>query len=474
MLTMLTMLTKIQLAVKKMGNRQIPPPALQLVYKDSDGKLQLNERVLQSCFLQKKVSKYPLYLICGIGERRKGKSSLLNYILRALHCLERGQPVNLGQDDDLPEFEWRSGIDSVTKGIWIWSKPFILERNGEKMAVFVLDMEGSLDIEGDQEICPKLSALSMLLSSHLIIHANATLNTTELDYLEKYVNWSKLMEDSSLLQHLQHLDVLVRDSKDPDRCGREAVHVYLQHEREKLTMREDSKYNLVMDTLRSPSVSCFLLPPGNKFPKSSQGTLADMDEDFRHHLTTYISDLVEGIWPHHQNISGEKITCGHVGKELKDLVSILQREECSFTSSLQMSNFLRNWKQLKTFLQAYQKYLDQQSPDDASALDIFGVRPPEMKSRVSKKIIQFQEKYTLSLRGDNAAEKELLMEEMTSQLTEKQERFCDKYSKRFTMCTINIGSAIGGTALGMVGPIAGEVGFIGLHNHSGGQRAPRS
>ncbi|XP_073491637.1 RING finger protein 112-like [Aquarana catesbeiana] len=471
---MLTMLTKIQQAVKKMWIRQIPPSALQLVYTDSDGKLQLNERVVQSCFLHKKVSKYPLYLICGTGERRKGKSTLLNYILRALHCLERGQPVSLEQDDEpLTGFEWRGGIDSVTKGIWIWNKPFILERNGEKMAVFVLDTEGSLDIEGDRETCLKLSALSMLLSSHLIINVNATLNTTELDYLEMFVNWSKLMRDSSLPQHLQHLDVLVRDWKDPDHCGREEVHVFLQHEHEKLTMREDSKYNLVMDT---PSVSCFLLPHlGNKFLEPSQGTLADMDENFRHHLTTYISNLVEGIWPHQKaDINGEKITCGHVGKELKDLVSILQREECSFTSFSQMSDFPINWKQLKTLLQAYQKYLDQQSPDDVSALEIFGVRPSEMRSRVSRKAIQFQEKYKLSLRGDNAAGKEMLMEEMKSQLTEKQERFCAKYSQRFTMCTMSIGSAIGGTALGMVGPVAGEVGFFGQHNHSSGQRDRRS
>ncbi|XP_073491632.1 RING finger protein 112-like [Aquarana catesbeiana] len=450
--------TKVQLAVKEEQSREIPPSALQLVYTDGDQRLQLDESVAQRCFLDTEVSEYPLCLICVIGEKRRGKSTLLNYILRALHCLERQQPVSLGHDEEpLTGFGWRSGVDSVTKGIWIWSKPFILERNEEKLAVFVLDTEGSLDIEGDRENCLKLSALSMLLSSHMIFNVNACLKTTELDYLEMYLHVSELTATSFSLQYLQHLDVLVRDWQDPDCCGREAARTYLQHESEKLRLRKGSEYRLLLDTLRSPSISGFLLPhPGKRFLRSSQGTLADMDEDFKDHLTRYISDLTAGVWLHHKtDISGEKITCGHVGRALKEFVVMLQRRPYSFTSPLQMFYSLENRKHMSTVLQRFQEFLEQQLPANASPFKVLGVRTSEMRTRVREQADVLLDTYEGILRGDNAAEKGMLMEEITSLMKEKEERFCAEYSKRFTRCAVGIGCAVGGGVLSLAGGVVG-------------------
>lgn len=33
----------------------------------------------------------------------------------------------LNEDDLIKGFEWRNGTDAVTRGIHIWSKPFLLE-----------------------------------------------------------------------------------------------------------------------------------------------------------------------------------------------------------------------------------------------------------------------------------------------------------------------------------------------------------
>ncbi|KAM5152125.1 RING finger protein 112-like isoform 1-T2 [Mantella aurantiaca] len=453
-----SMVTKVQLAVKEEQSRQIPPSSLQLVYTDSDGRLQLDESVVQRCFLDGEVSEYPLCLICVIGEKRRGKTTLLNYILRAFHCLEGHQQISLGKDDEpLAGFEWRSGADSVTKGIWIWSKPFILERNEEKLAVYVLDTEGSLDIEGDRETCLKLSALSMLLSSYLIFNVNACLKTTELDYLEMYLHVSELTGASFSLQYLQHLDLLVRDWQDPDCCGREAARVYLQHESEKLRLRKGSEYRLLLDTLRSPSVSGFLLPhPGKRFLRSSQGTLADMDEDFKGHLTRYISDLAAGIWFHQKtDISGEKITCSHVGRALKEFVIMLQRKPYSFASPLQMFYSLENRKHMNTILKRFQEFLEQQLPANASPFKVLGVRTSQMRTRVSDQVAVLLDTYEGILKGDNAAEKEMLMDEMKSLLESRRESFCAQYSKRFTKCAVGIGCAIGGGVLTLAGGVAG-------------------
>ncbi|XP_072273033.1 RING finger protein 112-like [Pyxicephalus adspersus] len=370
-----------------------PPSALPLVYTDSGGRLQLDESVAQRCFLGSKVSEFPLCLICVIGEKRRGKSILLNYILRALQCLERSQPVSLGQEDEpLTGFEWRRGTDGVTKGIWIWSKPFILERDGKKLAVYVLDTEGSLDIEGDRETSIKLSALSMLLSSYLIFNVNAILKSTELDYLEMYLHVAKLTGESFSLKYLQHLDFLVRDWQDPDCCGREAAHAYLQHESEKLGRRMDSEYRNFLNVIRTQSVSGFLLPhPGNKFLKSKQGRLADMDDEFKGYLREYISDVIEGIWLHQKSDEkGREITCGHVGRLLKEFVAMLQSKKYSFASPLEMAYSLENYMQMKNILQGFQDYLDQQFPS-GSSLEVLRVKPSKMRIRVNKKVTEVLE-----------------------------------------------------------------------------------
>ncbi|XP_077303192.1 RING finger protein 112-like [Lithobates pipiens] len=450
--------TKVQLAIKEEQSREIPPSALQLVYTDNDERLQLDESVIQRCFLDTEVSEYPLCLICVIGEKRRGKSILLNFILRALDCLERQQPVSLGHDEEpLTGFEWRNGIDSVTKGIWIWSKPFILERNEEKMAVFVLDTEGSLDIEGDRENCLKLSALSMLLSSHLIFNVNANLKTTELDYLEMYLHVSELTATSFSLQYLQHLDFLVRDWQDPDNCGREAALSYLQCESEKLRLQKGSEHSLLLDTLRSPSISGFLLPfPGKGFLRSRRGTLADMDEDFKDHLTRYISDLTAGVWLHRKtSISGETITCAHVGEALKKFVIILKRRQYSFSSPLQMLYSLENQKYMNTVLKRFEEFLEQQLPANASPFKVLGVSISEMRTRVREQADVLLDTYESILRGDNAAEKGMLMEEMKSLLKEKEEHFCAKYSKLFTRCAVGIGCVVGGGVLCLAGGVVG-------------------
>ncbi|XP_068100095.1 RING finger protein 112-like isoform X1 [Hyperolius riggenbachi] len=452
------MIEKVQIAVKEEQARQEAASALHLVYSDHQGRLQLDESVLQRCFLEGEVAGYPLCLICVIGEKRKGKSTLMNYILRALHSLEAGQPIGLGLDDeDLVGFDWRNGADGLTKGIWIWSRPFILERSGEKMAVFVLDTEGSLDIEGNRENCIKLSTLSMLLSSYLIFNVSNCLKTTELDYLEMYLHVSELTGTSLSIQYLQHLDILVRDWQEPDNCGREAARDYLEREREKLRLLKDSAYRRVLDTLRSPSVSGFLLPhPGKRFLRSGEGRLADMDDDFRGHLRRYISDLVAGIWLFQKtDIRDERITCAKVGAALKEFVGILRKEEYKFGSPMEMFYSLENRKYMTILLKRFQDFMDQQVPAGTSPFKVLGVRTSQMRSIVDEQASILLDTYEHTLQGENAAEKELLMNEMKALLAEKQEKFCAEYSKRFTKCAVVLGCVVGGGVLSLAGGIAG-------------------
>ncbi|KAM9305333.1 RING finger protein 112-like [Gastrophryne carolinensis] len=450
-----SMVTKVQLAIQEEKAKPVQVPTMQLVYADHRGRLQLDESVVQRCFLDEEIANHPLCLICVIGEKRRGKSTLLNYILRALQRRERGEPVSLGQEDEpLSGFEWRSGADTVTKGIWIWSKPFILDRNGEKMAVYVLDAEGSLDIEGDKESSIKLSALSMLLSSYLIFNVSNCLKTTELDYLEMYLHVAEVSGVSMSLQYLQHMSLLVRDWQDPDHCGKEAARAYLEHEREKL--RRSAQYRRVLETLRSPAVSGFLLPyPGKIFLRANQGRVADMDEDFRGHLTTYISDLVARVWHYPKtDLHEKKVTCARIGEALKGFVTLLRQEHYSFSSPMEMYYSLENRKNMKIFLERFQDFLEQQV-SSPSPFKVLGLKPSQLRSKVTEKASWLLEEYRIALIGDNDAEKKVLLEELESLLVEKKEKFCSEYSKRFTKTAVGVGCAVGGGVLALAGGVVG-------------------
>ncbi|XP_075034910.1 RING finger protein 112-like isoform X2 [Mixophyes fleayi] len=451
------LVTKVQLMVKEEKDKQekmAPPSAVQLVYTDAQGQLHLDESTVQSCFLDSEIADYPLCLICVIGEKRRGKSTLMNYIVRALHSQEKEQPVSLGKTDEpLNGFIWSQGIDSLTKGLWVWNRPFILKRN--KMAVFVLDTEGSLDIESDRNICIKLSALSMLLSSYLIFNITSSLKTTDLDNLEMYLEISKLTGNVYSMKHLQHLDLLLRDWQNSKKYGREAAQKYRKHEMEKL--RKSSNYHQVLQTLGSSSVSEFFLPhPGTKFLDSEQGRLADMDDNFKSHLTSYITDLVGGIWQHRKiDIHGKEITCAHLGGILKEFVSVLQKLESRFNSPTEMFNSVENHKNMNMIIKKFQDFINYQTPFKASIINVLKVTPTNFKSKVKDAVSNHLNMYKRNLKGDNNHEKEKLMNEMESFLMQEQEKFCTEYSKLFTKCAVAIGCAVGGGVLCLAGGAVG-------------------
>ncbi|XP_063286937.1 RING finger protein 112 isoform X2 [Pelobates fuscus] len=452
------LITNVQLVVKEeQARKEYRDGPIQLVFTDSSGKLQLDETAVTSLFLNDNVSNYPACLICVIGEKRRGKSFLMNYILRALRSREQNQPPSLGgHDDALEGFDWKAGTDGVTKGIWIWSRPFIVEKAGEKMAVYVVDTEGSLDLDGDRETSIKLSALSMILSSYLIFNVNSNLKTTELDYLEIYLTISELTGKSFSLNNLQHLDILVRDWQNFEKCGRGPGREYIDHVTERL--RKGPEHRLVFETLRSPSVTGFLLPnPGKGVLRSSGlGKLSDMDEEFRNLLTDYITELVRGIWQYKRSdIHGDIVTCARLGDVLKEFVNILQNEKYRFSSPVEMFHTFENQKIANDAVKKFQSFKETEVPPGTSVFKVLGIKPGDMRSKTDKIASRLLDEYASRLVGCTDRDKQELVEEMKSNLQNEQEKFCADYSKRFTKCAVTVGVAVGGGVLSLAGGVVG-------------------
>ncbi|XP_031755182.1 RING finger protein 112 isoform X1 [Xenopus tropicalis] len=120
-----------------------------LIFAGPTGNITLNMDAVGKCFMSDTIRDVPVYLLSVVGEKRTGKSFLMNYIIRALR--NQGKEFSLGgKNDTLKGFEWKPGDSGTTKGVWIWSEPFIVESNEKKMALFLLDTEGLMDIENDR------------------------------------------------------------------------------------------------------------------------------------------------------------------------------------------------------------------------------------------------------------------------------------------------------------------------------------
>ncbi|XP_053551145.1 RING finger protein 112 isoform X3 [Bombina bombina] len=417
---------------------------VQLVWTDRDGFLHLDESTVYDCFLGSESTFYPVFLLCIIGEKRRGKSFLLNYIMRALRSQERGEGTNLGEEEEpLQGFEWTSGTNSTTKGIWIWKRPFILDHDGQKIAVYVLDTEGSLDTEGDRETCIRLSALSMLLSSHLIFNVTMNLKETELDYLEMYLN----MGEECGTQHLQYLDILVRDWHDSMDCSKEAARCYINREIEKL--QKGNKYPKVLKELKRMHTHCNLLPhPGKGITRSGQGRLKDMDEDFKECLRTYVSDVVTSVWQRVKyDESGVVLTSTYIPVMLQEFVEILQKNKYGFSSPMEMFYAIKNRRIMEEMMKEFQRYLENQSSM---------LLPSTMKTLISEKSSEILKEFKASLLGPITEHHSSLLKELDSHLQEELERFSTSYTTRFTCSAIGLGVTAGLGLYGMIGAAAAK------------------
>ena len=105
-------------------------------------------------------------LCCVIGKFRSGKSYLMNKVM------------NLRQKKG---FTVSPSVNACTRGLWIWTKPVILEK--QNLEIFFMDTEG-LDAPGkDQSLDSKLFALAVMVSSYFMFNSNGNIDEPSIESL---------------------------------------------------------------------------------------------------------------------------------------------------------------------------------------------------------------------------------------------------------------------------------------------------
>ncbi|XP_078061157.1 RING finger protein 112-like, partial [Mustelus asterias] len=309
--------------------------ALQLVEFVNES-ICVNDDVLSSCLLNKAVEDLPVCLVSIIGEERTGKSFLLNYLLRRLKNLDGGYQDWMGaEDEDLQGFACRPGINSTTQGVFIWNKPFLMDTQQGKMAIFLVETEGYNSLEREKNTSIQLSAFSMFLSSYLIFNIASKIDPTHLEFLEMFLDVAQKVGEVVNLDPIQHLDILVRDCDGNSMHGKAAGRTYLEATLQKIA-NSKTKYQPFMKKKVSKA-QCFLLPhPGEAIAHSSTGHRKEMTERFRHYLLEYFRCVLDSLpmsgW---RDMSGSILTCRQLFDQIKLFAKTIEQYSLKIQTPLQ-------------------------------------------------------------------------------------------------------------------------------------------
>lgn len=274
--------------------------AIPVVLFTSDHKFQLDEAALESILLQPNVKDCNVVVVSVAGAFRKGKSFILDFFLRYLRSeytsksLTKGDWIG-GEDEPLNGFSWRGGSERDTTGILIWSEVFItVLPRGEKVAILILDTQGTFDSESTVKDCATVFALSTMVSSVQIYNLSQNIQEDDLQHLQLFTEYGKLALAESGKKPFQKLEFLVRDWSYPYEAdfGDIGGQIILER-RLRISEKQHSELQSIRKHIHScfSEIGCFLMPhPGLKVATSPtfDGKLSEMDGLFKKYLQIFV------------------------------------------------------------------------------------------------------------------------------------------------------------------------------------------
>ncbi|CAM5158801.1 unnamed protein product [Natator depressus] len=429
--------TGIQTGQQGPGAQPEPGRPVQLVRLDEEGDLTLDKEALSRCLEQGGVGDAPVCLVSIIGEQRRGKSFLLNCLLRQLQSPEAVDASWMDREDEvLGGFECCNGIETVTKGVWMWDQPLWVQDQGRRVAVFLVDTEGCLDLQRPMETSIKLSVFSILLSSYWIFNISSTFTRTEADYLEMFIQVANEVGETCNLAPIQHLDLLVRDWQLSGAYGADGGQDYLRDTTQKL--EASAQQPLVVGALTESGTRCYLLPhPGTEFIRSGAGMPGNMDKYFRHYLRDYLSTVECSAGTHARTDQARRgLTGAQLAARIKGVSQYLKTKRYNFSSPVKMAEVFAamreeiNSRAVEATRQEYEQFVQEQDRDHQSRSSCLNVEPAEMQHRLEGKRQELLESCRGKLRGKDP-EKQAALEELKQGLDRLMAQFLPGYEQRF-------------------------------------------
>uniref|UniRef100_A0A8C6KIE3 Atlastin 3 n=1 Tax=Nothobranchius furzeri TaxID=105023 RepID=A0A8C6KIE3_NOTFU len=309
--------------------RREPGPVQIVEVSKNDHSFTLNTEALAEILLAPEVREKHVVVLSVAGAFRKGKSFLLDFMIRYMH--RKGDENWLGQEDEpLTGFSWRGGSEPETNGIQLWSEVFPVQRSdGTEVAVVLMDTQGAFDDQSTVRDCATIFALSTMTSSVQLYNISQNIQEDDLQQLQLFTEYGRLAMDEIFQKPFQSLMFLVRDWSFPYEYpyGFKGGNNFLD-KRLQVKSSQHEELQTVREHIRScfSKISCFLLPhPGLKVATSPafKGQL----REFREQLQDLIPKLLHPDRLAEKEINGNKVTCIGLLEFFKAYIKIYQGED---------------------------------------------------------------------------------------------------------------------------------------------------
>uniref|UniRef100_A0A1A8CMD8 Ring finger protein 112 n=1 Tax=Nothobranchius kadleci TaxID=1051664 RepID=A0A1A8CMD8_NOTKA len=315
-------------------------PVQIVVADEEEHSFLLQEAALERLLLREEVQDLNVVVVSVAGAFRKGKSFLLDFMLRYMYRQSPDSWVG-GEEQPLTGFTWRGGCERETTGILAWSEVFVMEKpDGSKVAVLLMDTQGAFDSQSTIRECATLFALSTMTSSVQVYNLSQNLQEDDLQHLQLFTEYGRLAMKEVCEKPFQTLMFLVRDWSYPYEhpYGLEGGRSFLE-KRLQVKPNQHEELQNVRKHIRScfSNICCFLLPhPGLRVATNPHfdGRLKDIDDEFKKELLNLVPALLSPQNLVEKEIGGVKITCRDLVLYFKAYMKIYQGEELPHPKSM--------------------------------------------------------------------------------------------------------------------------------------------
>uniref|UniRef100_A0A8C2XPY2 Atlastin GTPase 2 n=1 Tax=Cyclopterus lumpus TaxID=8103 RepID=A0A8C2XPY2_CYCLU len=316
-----------------------PRPVQIVVADEEEHSFSLHEEALERLLLQEEVQDLHVVVVSVAGAFRKGKSFLLDFMLRFMY--KQSDSWVGGEEEPLTGFTWRGGCERETTGILAWSEVFVVEKpDGCKVAVLLIDTQGAFDSQSTIKDCATLFALSTMTSSVQVYNLSQNVQEDDLQHLQLFTEYGRLAMEEVYEKPFQSLMFLIRDWSYPYEhpYGLEGGLSFLE-KRLQVKQNQHEELQNVRKHIHScfSNIGCFLLPhPGLKVATNPHfdGRLRDIDEEFTKELVNLVPTLLSPENLVEKEIGGVKITCRELLHYFKAYMKIYQGEELPHPKSM--------------------------------------------------------------------------------------------------------------------------------------------
>lgn len=236
-----------------------------------------------------------------------------------LRCSGTGRSERIveGHLDD-NGFPWRAGAQKLTRGIWMWSAPYVVKTQTGLRGILLMDTQGAWDSEMTKDLSAAVFALTAIMSSKLVYNVRNSLNAQNVENLDYFTTVAKVVLPTEDVGRMGALKVLIRDWEHYDEgSSLEQCEEEVARHRKDFLCKETAKNSNnaeAIDRLESifSDIGVTALPhPGLIFQKTWKGDIKDINKDFIFLLTRFFEDLLSDV--------GSAPPCAPMGEPLSNV-----------------------------------------------------------------------------------------------------------------------------------------------------------